>query len=173
MRAKNLITYIKVVNEIVNTKKNDNFHFVQIGSFTERTTMYLELIEQYGLKNHISFTDFVKNASAFLPQFDFFLLTSQSEGLPQVINEAFYFKVPVISTNAGGITDIVINERTGFLANVNDYKALADKLMLAHQDKSRIEAIVNNANKQLLEGFSTKIMAQKTIELYKLVLNKR
>ena len=61
--------------------------------------MYLEKVKEYQLTQHIIFTDFINNAAQVIPQFDIFLLTSQSEGLPQVINQAFYHKTPVISTN--------------------------------------------------------------------------
>jgi glycosyltransferase involved in cell wall biosynthesis len=170
IRAKDLTTYINVVNEIINVKQNKNFHFVQIGAFTERTEKYMTLVEKFGLKDYITFTGFAKNASSFLPQFDLFLLTSQSEGLPQVINEAFYFKIPVISTNAGGITDILTDGKTGFVANIHDYKTLSENIIISFEEKSLSKEIADNAYKQLIDGFSTKIMARKTFELYKSIL---
>ncbi len=173
IRAKNLLTYIEVVNEIVNVRKITNFHFIQIGMFTDRSEMYFEKVKEYSLENFITFTDFINNASAFLPQFDIFLLTSQSEGLPQVINQAFYHKVPVVSTNVGGIKDIIIDGENGFLTEIEDSKKLADYLIAIQKDDKLIKQFTKKSYKQVVEGFSTVTMAEKTIHLYQEILNSK
>ena len=111
IRAKNLLTFIDVINEIVNVKKITQFHFIQIGSFTERTPVYLNKVKELNLEKHVTFTGFIDDASAFLPQFNIFLFTSQSEGLGQVLIEAYYSKIPVVATNAGGIPEIVLDKK--------------------------------------------------------------
>tara|TARA_R110002049_G_scaffold309282_1_gene520048 strand:- start:31143 stop:32255 length:1113 start_codon:yes stop_codon:yes gene_type:complete len=167
IRAKNLLTFIDVINDIVNTKNIKDFHFVQIGSFTDRTPMYLEKIKEFNLEDYISFTGFIDNASIFIPQFDMFLLTSQSEGLPQVINEAFYFKVPVVSTNPGGIPEIIKNGINGFISEVNDFKELSNNLVKLNLNKDLKNQFIQKSHAQIIEGFSSTIMAKKTLEVYK------
>jgi glycosyltransferase involved in cell wall biosynthesis len=171
IRAKNLLTFIDVINDIVNTKNIKNFHFVQIGSFTERTTMYLDKIKEFNLEDYVSFTGFVDNASSFIPQFDIFLLTSQSEGLPQVINEAFYFKVPVVSTNPGGIPEIIKDHVNGFISEVNDYKDLSSKLVQLNSDGALKASFIQKSHAQIMENFSSTIMAEKTLNVYKSLIN--
>jgi glycosyltransferase involved in cell wall biosynthesis len=170
IRAKNLLTFIDVINEIVHVKGMTNFHFIQIGSFTERTPMYLDKVKDLKLESYVTFTNFLNNASHFIPQFDIFLLTSQSEGLPQVINEAFYFKRPVVSTNVGGIPEIIKDKENGFLANVNDFKKLAHDIITLSQDKALYNRFIQKSFAQLTESFSSKIMAKKTLEVYRFLL---
>lgn len=170
IRAKNLFTFIEVVNEIINIRKTDTFHFVQIGTFSERTKMYLDKVKEYKLEEYITFTDYQDNASAFIPQFDTFLLTSQSEGLPMVINESFYYKVPVVSTNPGGIPEIVKHKFNGYLTDVENSKELADYIIDINNNEPLRNQFIENSYKQLMSGFSTKQMGEKTLELYKNIL---
>lgn len=170
IRAKNLLTFIEVVDEIVNVRKINTFHFVQIGSFTERTSMYISKIKEYKLEAHISLTGYQENASAFIPQFDTFLLTSQSEGLPMVINESFYYKVPVVSTNTGGIPEIIKHQYNGYLTNVEDYKSLADYIIDINNNEALRNQFINNSYKQLISDFSSEKMGVKTLEVYKNII---
>lgn len=172
IRAKNLFNFIDVVNELVHVKQLKHFHFVQIGNHTERTQMYLDKIKALNLEDHISLTGFMHNASSFISQFDIFLLTSQSEGLPQVINEAFYFKTPVISTNAGGIPEIITNGENGFLTEIEDYKKLANYIIKLSNDKNLQKQFIDRSYSQIINGFSSSIMAKKTVTIYKTTLNK-
>ncbi|OEJ98841.1 glycosyl transferase family 1 [Flavivirga aquatica] len=170
IRAKNLFAFIDVVNDIVNVRKNKSFHFVQIGNFTERTQMYQDKVKEFKLEKHISFTGFIDNASSFISQFDIFLLTSQSEGLPQVINEAFYFKVPVVSTNPGGIPEIIKDGENGFLSNVNDFEKLSKDLITLSSNKDLLDNFTEKSFKQITTYFSSEIMAKKTLEVYKKII---
>ena len=168
IRAKNLLTFIDVINEIVNVKKISDLHFIQIGSFTDRTPMYLEKVKKLNLEEHVTFTGFINNASSFLSQFTIFLFTSQSEGLGQVLIEALYFKVPVVATNAGGIPEIVINNKNGLLANVGDHEKLAENLIKIYNNKE----LINEFDENLLHSFSSKTMAKKMLEVYKSIIVK-
>ncbi len=170
IRAKNLDTYVEVINEIINIRKLKNFHFIQIGTFTDRTKMYLKKIKEYNLENYVTFTGFLDNASAFLPQFDIFLLTSQSEGLGMVINEAFYFKVPVVSTNVGGIPEIIKDNENGLLANLADHKKLADHLITLKGDEKLKNIFIKKSYEQLMKDFSSVQMSEKTLKIYKSIL---
>ncbi|MDO6759067.1 glycosyltransferase family 4 protein [Tamlana sp. 2_MG-2023] len=172
IRAKNLLTFLNVINDIVNVKKLDHFHFIQIGSFTKKTEVYTDKVKELNLEDHITFTDFIDNASNYIPQFDIFMLTSQSEGLPQVINEAFYFKTPVISTNPGGIPEIIENGVNGFLSEVNDYQTLSDNLVILNSDKALQTRFIEKSYHQITNGFSSEIMARKTFDVYKAITQK-
>ncbi|ALJ04389.1 glycosyl transferase family 1 [Pseudalgibacter alginicilyticus] len=173
IRAKNLLTFINVVNDVVNTKNIKDFHFVQIGDFTNRTSNYLNKVKEFNLEKHITFTDFIDNASAFIPQFDIFLLTSQSEGLPQVINEAFFFKIPVVSTAAGGIPEIIKDGENGFLSDINDYKDLSNKLVLLHSNEDLKNKFIEKSHTQIMADFSSTTMAQKTLNVYKSIIDNK
>ena len=57
---------------------------------------------------------------------DVFLLSSVSEGIPVTLIEAMMARVPVVSTNVGGVAEVVADGTTGLLAPSGDDGALAD-----------------------------------------------
>ena len=60
---------------------------------------------------------------------DVFLNASRIDNQPLSILEAFACGLPVVTTNAGGIPDIVTDEETGFVVDVDDHQALAQRAM--------------------------------------------
>lgn len=170
IRAKNLKTWVEMIDEIINKRQDLRFHFIQIGNYTNRTPAYLEMIKNKKLKDHISFLGFTANASGFIPQFDISILTSQSEGIPQFIYESFYFKVPVVSTNVGGIPEIIEDNVNGMLSNPFEPQRLADKLIALSQDKELMKKFTKISHQKLIQNYTTSKMAEQTLAEYKKVL---
>ncbi|CAL67246.1 glycosyltransferase family 4 protein [Christiangramia forsetii] len=170
IRAKNLETWVRTINHIINVKNNKDFHFVQIGSFSDRSQKYLDLIKELKLDKHISLLGFIPNASALISQFDISLLTSQSEGIPQFIYESFYYKVPVVSTNVGGIPEIIEDGVNGMLSNPYEAQSLADKLIALSNDNKMMEKFAELSHQKLIENYTTRKMAEQTLAEYKKVL---
>ncbi|SKB67512.1 Glycosyltransferase involved in cell wall bisynthesis [Salegentibacter holothuriorum] len=168
--AKDLTTFIETAEKIVKQQKKLKFHFVQIGHFTAETPPLLKYLTSNKLESHISFLGFQENASSLIPQLDFLLHTSISEGVPNVIYEAFYHKTPVISTNVGGIPEIVTHMENGLLADAKDAEKLAELLLFLQENKTLISRFTENGHKKLVENFTTKQMAQQTLLEYKNVL---
>lgn len=171
IRAKDLDTLINVMDTLINSNNRKEFHFIQIGSHTKRTKALLKKVEILKLNDHISFMGFLTNASKFIPQFDISLMTSQSEGIPQFIYESFFYKTPVISTDVGGIPEIIENGENGLLAPTHDHIKIANLLINLSDDVSLQEKFVRRSYIKLLESFTTEIMAQKTMDTYKRVIN--
>lgn len=170
IRAKNLETWIEMIDYLVNFKKVEDFHFVQIGSFTDRSLKYMQSIERLNLEKHVSMLGFISDASDLIPQFDISLITSQSEGIPQFIYESFYHKVPVVSTNVGGIPEIIQDGVNGILTNAHEPQRLADKLIALSRDKDSMKIFTDRSFKKLIENFTSTKMAEQTLAEYKKVL---
>jgi glycosyltransferase involved in cell wall biosynthesis len=171
IEAKDLITFVKVVNEIIFVKKRKDIVFVQIGSFTKLTDSILKLVENYQLKNYIHFLNYQPKASNFIPQFDIMIMTSQSEGIPQAIYESFYHKVPVISTDVGGIPEIIVDGENGYLLSSGDYKSFSDRIETLLNDEEIARKFTALSYDKLISNYTTQSMALKTLEQYKLVIN--
>ncbi|MCM4154562.1 glycosyltransferase family 4 protein [Gramella sp. AN32] len=170
IRAKNLQNYIDAVDYVINKLNRKDFHFVEIGSFTRRSQTYFESIKSKGLEKHISFLDFLPEASQVIPQFDISFLTSQSEGIPQFIYESFYYEVPVVSTNVGGIPEIIKHGENGYLCDPHNPACLGDKLIALHSDKELRKKFTEVSFKKLHTNYTSAIMAQKTLEVYKEII---
>jgi len=170
---KDLETFILTANELINIQKKKDIRFVQIGAFTNRTNLYLKMVEDLDLEDNVSFIGKVENASALIPQFDISLMTSKSEGIPQFIYESFLKKVPVISTNVGGISEIIEHNQNGLLADSGDDKKLSELIVgLLNYPERRIQFATRSYD-LVLEKYTTKLMAKKTLNQYKSVLHGR
>ncbi len=168
---KDLDTFIEIAHELVKVRKLNNIHFVQIGAFSKMTPNYLKKIEEHHLGPNITFLNAIPNAKNLILQFDVSVMTSISEGIPQFIYESFLFKVPVVSTNVGGISEIIVDGENGFLAPAGDVKSLADKILKLLESPSLTNKFTSISNKKVNEDFNTHIMATKTLNEYKTVLN--
>ncbi|HLP52543.1 MAG TPA: N-acetyl-alpha-D-glucosaminyl L-malate synthase BshA [Chitinophagales bacterium] len=76
---------------------------------------------------------------------DLFILPSETESFGLAALEAMAVEVPVISSNAGGIPEINIQGKTGFMSNVGDYEDMAKNAIYILQDENRLKEFKANA----------------------------
>lgn len=168
--AKDLPTLIKTADFLVNTLNRKDIHFVQIGKKTSLTDNLLKEVKTLGLENNFTFTGALNKASQYLKNFDCYIMSSKTEGLPITIMEAFKAKIPVVTTKAGGIPEAITNNENGFLCEVADYECLASKINILLNDKQLINKFTEASYNILLEKFNAKTCAERTINLYKSLL---
>lgn len=173
IEAKNLETFIYTADYLVNQRNQKNLYFFQVGNFSQETRSLKKLVSRLNLEDHIFFTGYIPEASAFIPQFNYMLLTSESEGIPQVIYESFYYNVPVVSTNVGGIPEVIENKVNGLLSNPYDHEGLGENLLFLIENPQLIPNFAKISREKLFRHFTSRIMAGKTLEAYKNVLNGR
>lgn len=100
----------------------ENVEYIIISDGEEKTALE-NLIKELKATN-IHLTGYIENAAALLKAFDVFLLPSIKEGLPYVLLEAGVSLVPIISTNVGGIPDLIKNNETGVLIEPKNIEAI-------------------------------------------------
>jgi len=86
----------------------------------------------------------VPDAARYFPAFDMFVLSSRTEGLPMVLLEAMAASVPIVTTNVGGIPDL-LSPGEGVLVPPEDPKALASAMRAALDDRAATSARANAA----------------------------
>jgi glycosyltransferase involved in cell wall biosynthesis len=127
-----------------------------------------ELVESLNLVNEVTFLGWVdsEQRDKLLSQADVFILPSYNEGLPMAILEAMAWGLPIISTPVGGIPELVITNKNGFLVTAGDVEGLSQamaslidnqELRLSLGENARETVIpfdVNNYCPQLVNIFS-------------------
>src|SRR5204863_6418413 len=83
--------------------------------------------------------------AAVYDQCDIYLNGSLIDNQPLSLLEAFASGLPVVTTNAGGIPDIVRNEITGLLVNCGDHQAMADAALRVLRDEQFTAGLVAQA----------------------------
>lgn len=168
--AKDLETFVNTVDYLVNHLNIKEVHFIQIGKETAHTQAIKQRVADLHLQKYITFTGAIANAKQFIPQFDVFFMSSQSEGLPLTIYEAFLAGKPVVTTRAGGCAEAVTPNQNGFVCEIKDFTCLAKKINKIRQDDNLMASMGENALKTVHEKFDAKQCASNTLSLYKEIM---
>jgi glycosyltransferase involved in cell wall biosynthesis len=128
-------------------------------------------IAKLALENNVILHGFKDNVNKFLCQGDLFVLASLSEGLPISILEAMASGVPVISSDVGGIRELVSHNETGLLVPAGDEKALADAIISTLSNPSKGLEMTKNASRMVEKRFSVNKMVSSYQDLYDRLIN--
>ncbi|MES2545374.1 MAG: glycosyltransferase family 4 protein [Bacteroidota bacterium] len=113
--------------------KHDNIKLVYLGSAPPNQEFFeidlKEKIKEYKLENRVVIIPFQQEIWKFWDSIDIAVVPStEPEPFGLVVIEAMLAKKPVVASNHGGPTEIVINNETGFLFEPNKEESLANKL---------------------------------------------
>jgi len=129
-------------------EKYPNIKLLLVG----KLSIELNIEDKY--KNSIITIGSVKNALPFIELSDIIVSYSINEVLPLNIIESFYCGKPVISTNVGGISEIINNYFNGFLININEHQKCFDLICELIEKPYLINYIGKNAKNKFSEKFS-------------------
>jgi len=129
-------------------------------------------IEDLDLRNYIVLLGYRNDVQSILQHANGFVLPSNIEGLPAVILEAFYCKVPVVATNVGGISEVVVNEQTGWLVERGNDTELLNATREVLADPAKRALVTENAYRLVTGNFANRAIAHRFGEAYKDALEK-
>jgi glycosyltransferase involved in cell wall biosynthesis len=168
-KAKNISGILRVVKKI--SAKRDNFELTLIGTGIDYKKMIDYANELNIASRHIAFIGekMPDEVSYWVQNSDFSILFSNYENSPVVISESLVCGKPVVSTNVGGISELIDNTN-GILITAKDEQALADSIeyMLDNYQNYNSELIKKDA----IAKFSYESIGNKLIEEYKSCINK-
>ncbi len=129
---KNQEMLIKAAIQVLDGDEAGHFRFILAGEGTRRDELNGMIPERY--KDMIILAGWIEDNDSFYADLDMFVLTSHMEGFPNVLLEAGKYSLPVVSTPAGGATEIVEDGRTGRLISFDDNNALAEAISEIYRD---------------------------------------
>jgi glycosyltransferase involved in cell wall biosynthesis len=139
--------------------------FLLIGDGALRTKIE-KLIRKFNLEKQVILTGWRNDIPAILSSTDVFVLTSLWEGLPISVLEAMASGRPVISTNTGGVEEVILEGKTGFLVFPGDVASMSEKLLILLKDKDSRIKMGEAAKDSLNDGFTLTRMVSQTANLY-------
>ena len=110
-----------------------------------------------------------ENVEDYFSIMDVFLMTSKEEGLGSSVLDAFNYEVSVVSTNAGGLNDLVKDR--GFVCDIGDTQCLSQGLSLALDSSNESIAHKISAKEYCDNEMGVDLMAGKYIDLYRGIIN--
>jgi glycosyltransferase involved in cell wall biosynthesis len=123
------------------------------------------------LSDSIHFFGYRKDVLEIMKGVDVFVLSSLIEGLPGVILEAMYCKIPVIAYNVGGISEVIKPGETGWLINKDDEQGFVAAIgeALNYNEK---ESMINNAYKLICSKYMNSQIAKQFENTYQKLCQK-
>lgn len=130
-----------------------------------------EINERFG--DQLTMTSWIKDIGAFNAGMDVICLTSNNEGTPVSMIEAQAGGIPVISTNVGGVCDVIQDGETGYIVPPNDLAAFAKKLLELIENENIRTKMSQNGWKFVEERFNYTTLVRNMEAYYKQLLKQK
>ncbi len=140
-KVKRVEDVIKIFNKV---HKEVPAKLLMIGDGPERLKAE-QLCRKLGICDKVKFLGKLKVIEKMLSIADIFILPSETESFGLVALEAMASKVAVISTNTGGLPEVNIDGKTGFLSEVGDVNKMATDTLSLLIDNEKLNAFKENA----------------------------
>ena len=170
IRTKGIDLNLKALKQLV--KKYSNLYYIVVGDGLIRNEL-TRLVRGLGLENCVEFVGqrSYRKAMEYMARCDIFSLPSWQEGFGVVYLEAMAHGKPVIGCQGEGIEDVIEHGKTGLLVKPRDVDSLIEALDFLLSNPEKAKAMGERARKVVLENYTWDKNAEKTIEVYREVLN--
>ena len=162
-RIQDVLKIFKIINNSNPSK------LVLVGDGPERPKME-RLARELEISDHVNFLGNLKSTKEVLNISDLFILPSSSESFGLAALEALACGVPVISTNSGGIPEVVEHGKSGFLSEAGNFKEMGQNALNIISDNQTHNQFKSNAIKSA-KKFDIQHILPKYEEVYKESLN--
>jgi asparagine synthase (glutamine-hydrolysing) len=118
--------WLDTAAEIAKARPDVRFLIAGYGTLRDRM---MERIETLGLRDRVVLAGAVTDVGLILATLDVFLLTSMTEGVPNVLIEAQAAGRPVVAADVGGVSEAVSQDRTGRVVRERSPRRLAEAVL--------------------------------------------
>ena len=137
-RVKDVVSIFEIIEKAMPAK------LLMIGDGPERIKAE-QLCRKFNISKKVRFMGKLKSVENFMSISDLFLLPSEKESFGLVALEAMASGVTVVSSNSGGLPEINIEGKTGFLSDVADIKAMSENAIKLLSNESMLDKFKKNA----------------------------
>lgn len=128
-----------------------------------------KLVRSCDIRN-VHFLGFRKDIDEIMPAIDLFVLPSLTEGLPNVVLEAFATATPVIATAIGGVPELVIDGENGFLVPASNPDLLTKAIIKGLRSPELMKIMGRNGYEKVKTEFSLERQSVEIEGLYRSLL---
>jgi len=146
-----------------------NFYWVGDGPLRERVLSELDKYDNFHWLGKLQYPDKVRE---YLSEIDAYALVTGMDLAPLSLKEAQLMKKPVVATNVGGVPEMMIDGKTGFLVDIGDHQGWIEKLSKILNDKDLTEDMGKHGKKFVQDTFNWDIGAKKFLEILNSNLSK-
>lgn len=161
-RVEDVLRVFNIVRKTIPCK------LILVGDGPERPAID-KLCRELDTCNDIISVGKIANPKEVLAISDVFILPSETESFGLSALEAMAMKIPVISTNTGGIPELNIHGKTGYMSKVGDYEDMAKNTITLLSDEKKFQQFRENAFEQA-KKFDIEAILPMYEKLYKEVI---
>ena len=161
---KNPLHFVFAAYKVVQTMKNVYFIFTGDGPLKEQVTA---LVKNLNIEKQVLFPGWRNDALELLAISDVYASVSLREGLPMSLLEAMAMRVPAVCYDVDGISEVITNNKTGFLVPPSDINTFAEKLKVILRHKQLRERFEINIDRRDFSEFTATTMVKKQERLYR------
>jgi len=162
--VKNQLMFLRVAQRL--HEKLPDAHFVLAGEGELKNDLET-LAKDFGIAEKTHFIGRCTKIPELLSVSYAGVLTSRAEGFSNSILEYMAAKLPVVATNVGGASEVVIEGETGFLVESNDDEAMANSLTELLQNSEKAKKMGELGRKTIEENFSCTAQLKNVLEFYR------
>lgn len=162
-------TYFQAAERIL--EKRDDVTFMFVGGGHDYA-LYKDAVKSEN-KNFMIFTDNQLDVESIINIFHVAVLTTYSEGISNSIMEYMALGKPVIVTEGGGSSEIVADQKTGYIIDHGSIEQLVAKIEYLLDNPRRALEMGAMGKQRIVERFNIDRMVQGTIDLYDEVLDSK
>ncbi len=160
---KRLKEWLEVVAQV--SKTNPNVYGLLVGDGPLRSELEAHR-KQLGLESRVIMPGLQKAVKPFYSVMDVFMMTSIFEGLPIALLEAMSMECSIVTTDAGGIKEVIESGKSGLLRKVENWDQLASDITVLSTDQSLRRQLAQAARERVQETFSLTRMVNELEEVY-------
>lgn len=164
---KRLDQWLIIAKRILTLSKDA--HFVIVGDGPLKNQI-ISTRAQLGLENRVHLVGIETEVRPYLDSFDIYMMSSIFEGLPLALLEAMSMECAVVSTDAGGVKEVIRDGQEGWLVPVSDLLQMAPKAISILEDKALKNRFGQRARERVVNDFSLKSMVLHLEQLYREVI---
>jgi len=129
-------------------------------------------VAKAGIGHRFFLPGFRSDVRSFLHEIDIFVLPSHTEGLPNVVLEAFACRKPVVATKVGGTPEVVQQDENGFLVPAGEMNQFAEAILKLASDPKLRRNMGDNGFEHVLAAFDYPGQTDAYVDVYSELLGK-
>ncbi|UBZ06851.1 glycosyltransferase [Salegentibacter mishustinae] len=160
---KRLVEWLQVFKTIED--KNPSVYGIIVGFGPLEEEVKAE-VERLSLNEKVFFPGMQTEVKPYFSAMDIFMMSSSFEGLPIALLEAMSMECAIVSTDAGGIKEVIRDEQDGLVCKVDEWQKLSDLCQILIEKPRKLENYKKAARERVVKNFSLRKMVDELEVIY-------
>jgi len=161
---KNQKLLIQAFSLLVKKHPNERLILKIVGDGSERSNLE-QLVSELNIEDNVQFLGYRDDIQQQLLSSDVFVLSSHYEAMPMTILESMATKIPVVTTDVGGIKHF-IGESNATFVEPGNAQALAEAMINATKNTPQKEALLERSYQLVVDKYSLEAMCKTYCQIY-------